>query len=290
MEQRRDPSREAEKSMTEESLATSDKLSLPFDALWKGKEKLTSLDEGTKGPNASNLDEAPHSEPQSNPTTVRDAAVLEHGATIESVIQKLEVANQERNQALEKLEALERCLRLGQYKPKCEEHLSWLGWVHWLSDKEEMVNTASRALRDNAHTSIERADAALASMERFKMINARSARGPGECTTWSDMDQMLERTNHHLKERSGKIDWTLEVEEGWVPYNIFSAHFLKESKVVIHTYDPAPKFMDKNCSLCQNPFGLEGAITLGQCRLAFHNGPSRGYVDNKTLKFLKSSF
>jgi hypothetical protein len=57
-EQRRDPSREVDKSMTQESLATSDKLSLPLDALWKGKEKLTSLGEGSKGPNASNLDEA----------------------------------------------------------------------------------------------------------------------------------------------------------------------------------------------------------------------------------------
>jgi hypothetical protein len=56
---------------------------------------------------------------------------------------------------------------------------------------------------------------------------------------------MLERTNHHSKDRSGKIDWTLEVEEGWVPHNIFSAHFLKENKVVIHTCDPAPEFMDK---------------------------------------------
>jgi hypothetical protein len=81
---------------------------------------------------------------------------------------------------------------------------------------------------------------------------------------------MLERTNHHSKDRSGKIDWTLEVEEGWVPHNIFSAYFLKENKVVIHTYDLVPEFMDNNCSLCQGPFGPKGAITLGQCRHAFH--------------------
>jgi seryl-tRNA synthetase len=34
-EQRRDPSREVDKPMTQESLATSNKLSLPLDALWK---------------------------------------------------------------------------------------------------------------------------------------------------------------------------------------------------------------------------------------------------------------
>jgi hypothetical protein len=55
-----------------------------------------------------------------------------------------------------------------------------------------------------------------------------------------------------------------------VPHNIFSTHFLKENKVVIHTCDLILEFMDNNCSLCQGPFGLEGAITLGQCRLAFH--------------------
>ena len=81
---------------------------------------------------------------------------------------------------------------------------------------------------------------------------------------------MLERMNHHSKDRSGKIDWTLKVEEGWVPHNIFSAHFVKENKVVIHTCDPAPEFMDNNCSLCQGQFGLGGAITLGQCCHAFH--------------------
>jgi hypothetical protein len=76
--------------------------------------------------------------------------------------------------------------------------------------------------------------------------------------------------NHHSKDRSGKIDWTLEVEEGWIPHNIFFAHFLKENKVVIHTCDPAPEFMDNNCSkLCQGSFGPEGAIILGQCRHAF---------------------
>jgi hypothetical protein len=38
-------------------VATSDKLSLLLDALWKGKENLTSLEEGSKGPYISNLDE-----------------------------------------------------------------------------------------------------------------------------------------------------------------------------------------------------------------------------------------
>jgi hypothetical protein len=133
-----------------------------------------------------------------------------------------------------------------------------------------MVSTAMRALREIAAMSVEQADAVNALLERFKIISARPIGGPTECTTWGDIDQMLERTNHHSKDRSGKIDWTLEVEEGWVPHNIFSANFLKENKVIIHTCDPALEFMDNNCSLCQGPFGPKGATTLGQCRHAFH--------------------
>jgi hypothetical protein len=73
-EQHRGPSREANNSMTQESLATSDKPSLLLDALWKGKEKLTSLGEVACG------------EPQSNLATVEDAAVVEQGTTLESVV------------------------------------------------------------------------------------------------------------------------------------------------------------------------------------------------------------
>ena len=103
MEQRIDISCEADKSMTQESLATSNKLSLPLHALWKGKEKLTSLGEGSKGPNTSNLSEAACSEPQSNPTTVEDVVVLEQGAILEPVVQKLEVVNKEQDKALANL-------------------------------------------------------------------------------------------------------------------------------------------------------------------------------------------
>jgi hypothetical protein len=104
------------------------------------------LGEGSKGPNTSNLDEAACSEPQSNPATVEDVVVLEQGTTLESVVQKLEVANKERDKALADLEALQRCLCMGNYFPKTEDKLSWLGWVHGLSDRLDMVSTAWRTL------------------------------------------------------------------------------------------------------------------------------------------------
>jgi hypothetical protein len=149
-----------------------DKLSLPLDALWKGKEKLTSLGEGSKGLYVSNLDEAACSEPQSNSGTAEDVAVLEQGATLESMVQKLEVANKEQDKALTDLEALKKCLHMGQYFPKSEHQLSWLGWVHQFSDKIDMVSTAWRALQEAIATSVEQADAVNASLERFKIISA----------------------------------------------------------------------------------------------------------------------
>ena len=89
---------------------TLDKLSLPLDALWKRKEKLTSLSEGSKGLYVSNLDEAARSKLQSNLGTVENVAILEQGATLELVVQKLEVINKEQDKAMTDLEALQKCL------------------------------------------------------------------------------------------------------------------------------------------------------------------------------------
>jgi hypothetical protein len=113
------------------------------------------LGEGSKGPYVSNLDEAACSEPQSNPRTTEDTAVLKLEATLESVVQKLEVANKERDKALVDLEALRKCLRMGHYFPETEDKLSRLGWVHRLSDRGHMVSTAMRPLRETAATSVQ---------------------------------------------------------------------------------------------------------------------------------------
>ena len=53
---------------------------------------------------------------------------------------------------------------------------------------------------------VEQANAVNASLERFKIISAQPVGGPMECTTWGDINHILERMNHHSKDRSGKID------------------------------------------------------------------------------------
>jgi hypothetical protein len=51
--------------------------------------------------------------------------VVEQGATLESVVQKLEVANKERDKALADLEALRSCLRMGTIFQKLK--INYLG-------------------------------------------------------------------------------------------------------------------------------------------------------------------
>ena len=63
-----------------------------------------------------------------------------------------------------------------------------------------------------------------------------------------------------MKDRSGNTNWSLEVEEGWVPYKIFITHFLKENQEVIYTCNPKANFLNNYCSLYQVHFGPKEAI------------------------------
>src|SRR5579875_1227568 len=81
---------------------------------------------------------------------------------------------------------------------------------------------------------------------------------------------MMERTNYHTKGGGNNIDWALEVEEGWMPYNVFSSHFTEVERKVIHTCDIGSELLMDKCSLCLEHFGPEGTYTLGHCRHTFH--------------------
>jgi hypothetical protein len=65
-ERRKDPLCKGDIPMTKESLATSDKLSLPYDGIWKRKNTVIHLDEGSYGPYVGNMDEVACSQFQSN--------------------------------------------------------------------------------------------------------------------------------------------------------------------------------------------------------------------------------
>ena len=58
----KDPLYKGDIPMTKESLATLDKLSLPYDGIWKGKNMVTHLDEGSHGPYVGNMDEVAYNQ------------------------------------------------------------------------------------------------------------------------------------------------------------------------------------------------------------------------------------
>jgi hypothetical protein len=93
--------------MTKESQATSNKLFLPLDGLWKGKEKLTPL---------GYVDEGACSQFLSTLGTGEDAALVSHDETVEVVLQKLEVTIKERDEVQEQLDSLQGTLGMGGYK------------------------------------------------------------------------------------------------------------------------------------------------------------------------------
>jgi hypothetical protein len=204
-EQNRDPFCEGDMPMTEESLATSNKLSLPLDGMWKRKNKVTPLDEGSHGPYVGYIDEGACSQFQSKPKTEKDIAPLLEGETLEVVLQKWEVAIKVGDEARMQLDSLQGTLGMGQHKPRSAEKSSWLGLVHRFNDKENMVFSAFWALRGHATTLVQGRKVVHPSLKRLKTISERCIGGPTKLTTWGDIDHMFQHTNHYTKDRSKDI-------------------------------------------------------------------------------------
>jgi len=81
---------------------------------------------------------------------------------------------------------------------------------------------------------------------------------------------MFKWFNHTKKEELSHNNWIMEVEEGWVLYNMLSIHMRESEKIVVHTCDLNLRILEALCSLCQSHFGPEGALTMGQCCYTFH--------------------
>jgi hypothetical protein len=89
------------------------------------------------------------------------------------------------------------------------------------------VSATLQKLQGCTSRSIEEGNIVHASIERLKTIKEQRVGGPTKFTTWGDIDHMLQRTIHYTKDRSGKTYWSLEVEEGWMPYKLFSASLFR---------------------------------------------------------------
>lgn len=167
------------------------------------------------------------------------------------------------------LTRLRRVVAMDQYMAGDRSDNHWLSWIYKLHDQPSVVSRAMKRLLKFAMRSNEECDVVESSMWRLKKMFEEHPSGSTDITCWGDIDAMFERLNHAKKDTLSHVNWSLEVEEGWVPYNTFSAH-IKEDQKVVHACDPALGILEGHCSLCQCPFGPEGALTMGQCPHTFH--------------------
>ena len=197
-------------------------------------------------------------------------ATVESTEEMESLLRKLEVANKERDEARAELEALRRTLTTVDDTPCNENTMPWLGWIHCLQDTETLISKAQHDLKKYAAKSGASCKLVDTTLKRFKSTIGERGHGSRRITIWSEIGEMMECTDYARLEKSNAIDWALEVAEGWVPYNIFSSHFVESERKVIHTCDMVPALLQDKCSICQEHFGPEGAYRLEQCGHTFH--------------------
>ena len=195
---------------------------------------------------------------------------MESAEEMETLLRKLEVANKERDEARAELEALRRTLRTVDDTVWNENTMSWLGWVHRLQDRETLISKAQHELKKYAAKSGGSCELVDTTMKRFKSLIRERGQGSERVTIWSEIGEMMERTDYARLGKSNVLDWALEVAEGWVPYSIFSSHFAEAERKVVHTCDKVPALLQDKCSICQEHFGPKGAYTLGQCGHTFH--------------------
>jgi len=154
------------------------------------------------------------------PPTKPDAATLDANETLEGLKEKLANVTKEKDEARTKLEFLKKNLSMMDYKPRAENAMSWLGYIHKLLDVDDMVNTEINNLLKHAavvNTSEDNLNGTAlnwAAIQRHGEIFNRCLNGLTEFTQWRDIDQMMHRTNHFQNDKYGNVDWAQEIEEG----------------------------------------------------------------------------
>ena len=197
----------------------------------------------------------------------------------------MEVANKERDETRAELEALRRTLTTVDDTPCNENTMPWLGWVHRLQDIETLILKAQHDLKKYATKSGASCELVDTILKRFKSLIGERGQGSRRVTIWSEIGEMMERMHYARLRKSNALDWALEVAEGWVPYSIFSSHFVEAKRKVVHTCDTVPALLQDKCSICQEHFGPEGAYMLGQC-----GHTVRGNFPQRALKAISNLY
>jgi hypothetical protein len=254
---------------SEETQESEDKLSLPLEKVEAtDNPDITNVEESHE---MSRLEATPQPSMEKLSTVCMNAETQTEDHELEELKHQLEEAIEAKVSVESELNRLKLSLNLEKLMPSSGLESRWLAWVQKLQDKPSVVSRAMVGLQTLAMESIENCNAIESSLNRFKTIfDQHPSKGYTEITCWGDMDAMFERLNHTKKDEDTHINWALEAEEGWVPYNTLSAHIKDEDKKVVHACDLASPILKGSCSLCQGPFGPEGAVTMGQCRHTFH--------------------
>ena len=156
-------------------------------------------------------------------------ATMESAEEMESLLRKLEVANKERDEARAELEALRRTLRTVDDTVWTENIMSSLGWVHRLQDRETLISKAQHELKKYVAKSGGSCELVDTAMKRFKSLIREREQGSERVlliTIWSDIGEMMERTDYARLGKSNALDWALEVAEASDGCRTVSSHHI----------------------------------------------------------------
>ena len=185
-----------------------------------------------------------------NSIKVQEGVEFGKGHEVDELKRKLDQAIQENVHAQSKVKQLKRIVHLDKCMPKKSLDSRWLVWAQKLQDKSDALSRAMKGLLKLAMKSKDECNAVESFFWHLKQMFELHLRGSTDITYWGDVDAMFERLNHTKKEEDPHINWTLELEEGWIPYNTFSAHIKKNEKAIVHACDPSPGLLTAHCSLC----------------------------------------
>ena len=99
---------------------------------------------------------------------------MEQSKDVESLLQELEMAKKEKDEAQDELQKLKSTLQMVDNAPCNEETMLWLGWVHKLSDKETILSKAQHDLKKCAAIPRALEDVIGSSLQQFKHVIVQS--------------------------------------------------------------------------------------------------------------------
>jgi hypothetical protein len=132
--------------------------------------------------------------------------------------------------------------------PPREQSLPWLSYVHQLKDVDELVACELYLMFHYEEKKSGNLSCMQGMLRRVEELFDRQVALPGArtlttFTTWGDVDLMMTRAHGICGSfDTGNMDWASAIEEGWMPYNVFSLHLLEKEKTVVDTCNPDSTF------------------------------------------------